>query len=108
MLKGAIEQGRGGGYLRIDSRSVCEAQAVSLTALLSLIMPRHESVTEEYVDESRAGLSAEARTNSNIYPYLIALRRVDQGYRRDEIATKLAVGRVTRRLAPTLHGALAD
>jgi hypothetical protein len=68
-------------------------------------MPRHESVTDEYVDELRAGFLAQAervkaapdwpetqkRMNTGTYPYLLAQGRVDQGWTRDEITRELEV-----------------
>jgi hypothetical protein len=73
-------------------------------------MPRHETVTDEYVDELEAGLRAPAAApnrqglvNTGAYPYLVALRHVDQGWTRDEIAKDLTVAIVTGRLRGTFH-----
>jgi hypothetical protein len=63
-------------------------------------MPRHESVTDEYVDRLRAGLRSQAVSpnqgwvNTGAYPYLVALRQVDQGWSRDRIATDLVTARL--------------
>jgi hypothetical protein len=71
-------------------------------------MPRHKTVTDEYVDGLRAGLSAQAAApnrpekqgwvNTGAYPYLVALRHVDQGWTRDKITEELTVAIVTGRL----------
>jgi hypothetical protein len=67
-------------------------------------MPRHESVTDDYVAELRAGFLAEAervkaapdwdetrkRMVTGTYPYLVATSRVDEGWTREEIARELA------------------
>ena len=73
-------------------------------------MPRHKTVTDEYVDELRAGLLAQAAApnwpgnqvwvNTGAYPYLVALRHVDQGWTRDKIAEDLTVAIVSGRLRP--------
>ena len=74
------------------------------------IMPRHETVTDEYVDGLRASLRAQAAApnrqglvNTGAYPYLVALRHVDQGWTRDKIAEELAVAIVTGRLRGTFN-----
>jgi hypothetical protein len=71
-------------------------------------MPRHKTVTDEYVDGLRDGLRAQAGAhnrpatqgwvNTGAYPYLVALRHVDQGWTRDKIAEELAVAIVAGRL----------
>jgi hypothetical protein len=80
-------------------------------------MPRHESVTDEYVDELRVGFLAQVervkaapdwpetqkRMNTGTYPYLVAQGRVDQGWTRDEIARELAVRIVTGRLGGPIN-----
>jgi hypothetical protein len=63
-------------------------------------MPRHESVTDEYVNRLRAGLRAQAVApnqgwmNADAYPYLLALHQVDQGWSRDQIARDLVTARL--------------
>jgi ribosome-binding protein aMBF1 (putative translation factor) len=68
-------------------------------------MPRHESVTNEYVAELKAKYNDEVervkiasdwpetqkRTVTGTHPYLVALDRVDQGWSREEIATELGI-----------------
>ncbi len=73
-------------------------------------MPRHESVTDEYVDGLRAGVGAAPDrpetlgwVNTGTYPYLVALRHVNQGWTRDKIAEELAVAIVTGRLRGPHH-----
>jgi len=79
-------------------------------------MPRHESVTDQYVAELQAGFLAEAervkaahdwpetqrRMIGGTYPYLAATRRVNEGWARDEIANELAIrlnlGKMTTRV----------
>jgi hypothetical protein len=75
-------------------------------------MRRHESVTDEYVDELRAGFLAQTQRvkaaanwpetqklmNTFTYPYVVALSRVDQGWTREKITEELKVTMVTRRL----------
>jgi hypothetical protein len=67
-------------------------------------MPRHETATDEYVDGLRAGLRAQVAApnqglvNTGAYPYLVALRHVDQGWSRDKIAEELTAALATRRL----------
>ena len=68
-------------------------------------MPRHKTVTDEYVNGLRADLRAATNrtgtqgwVNTDTYPYLVALRHVDQGWTRDKIAEELAVAIVTGRL----------
>jgi hypothetical protein len=79
---------------------------VGLNALLPLLIPRHKTVTDEYVDGLRAGLSAQAAApnqgwvDTGAYSYLVALRHVDQGWTRDKIAEDLTVAIVTGRLRP--------
>jgi len=76
-------------------------------------MPRHKTVTDEYVDGLRAGLRAQVAApnqgwvNTGAYPYLVALRHVDQGWARDEIARELTVAIVTGRLLGLIQPALA-
>jgi hypothetical protein len=67
--------------------------------------PRHESVTDEYVDKLRAGFLAHAervkaaadwpetqkRMNTGTYPFILAQSRVDQGWTQDEITRELEV-----------------
>jgi hypothetical protein len=80
-------------------------------------MPRHESVTEEYVAELRAGFLAEAervevapdwyetqkRTAAGTYPYLVAQSRINEGWIRDEIARELEIRVVTGRLGGPIN-----
>jgi hypothetical protein len=68
-------------------------------------MPRHESVTDEFVDELQASFLTHAervkaapdwpetqkRMNTGTYPFLLAQKRVDQGWTRDEITRELQV-----------------
>jgi hypothetical protein len=79
-------------------------------------MPRHESVTDEYVAELQAGFLAEAelvkaapdwsatqrRTVGGTHPYLVAAARVNEGWTRDDIAneltTRLTLGKMTTRV----------
>ena len=79
-------------------------------------MPRHESVTDEYVAELQAGFLAEAervkaapdwpetqrRTIGGTHPYLVATGRVNEGWTQAEIAselaTRLTLGRLTTRV----------
>lgn len=65
----------------------------------------HESVTEEFIAELRAGFSREAervkaapdwpetqkRTIAGTHPYLTALARVDEGWTRAEIGQELSM-----------------
>jgi hypothetical protein len=78
-------------------------------------MPRHESVTDEYVAELRAGLLVRAdrvkaapdwsETQRLLVTYtdpsIVAQGRVDQGWTREEIAQELAVRITAARLTGT-------
>jgi hypothetical protein len=73
-------------------------------------MPRHESVSDEYVAELRAGFLAEAewvrsasdwpetqrRMVMGTYPYLVALGRVDERWSREQISRELEIRRAFR------------
>jgi hypothetical protein len=73
--------------------------------MYSGVMPRHESVTDEYVAELKAKFYDEAervktapdwpetqkRIVTGTHPYLVAMGRVDQGWSREEIATELGI-----------------
>jgi hypothetical protein len=79
-------------------------------------MPRHESVTDEYVAELQAGFVAEAgrvkaapdwsetqrRMIGGTHPFLVATGRVNEGWTREEIAneltTRLTLGKMTTRV----------
>jgi hypothetical protein len=77
-------------------------------------MPRHESVTDEYVAELQAGFLAEAervkaapdwpetrkRMVTGTYAYLVAIRCADEGWTRERIALDLE----TRKLFGALPG----
>jgi hypothetical protein len=68
-------------------------------------MPRHESVTDEYIEELNAGLKAEiervqaasdfAETQKRMITgtnaYRTALDRVEEGWSREEIAQELGI-----------------
>jgi hypothetical protein len=68
-------------------------------------MPRHESVTERFVGELRAGFLAEAervkdapdwpetqkRMASGTYAYLVATSRLDEGWTQYDIAQELGI-----------------
>ena len=68
-------------------------------------MPHHESVTDEYLAELKAGLQAETErvragldwqetqklTITGTYAYQTALDRVEQGWSREEISRELGI-----------------
>jgi hypothetical protein len=80
-------------------------------------MPRHESVTDEYVAGWQAKFFAEAdrvKAAPNwpetqklmvtfTYPYSVAINRVDGGWTQEEIARELAVRITTARLTGTIN-----
>ena len=75
-------------------------------------MPRHESVTDDYVAELHAGFSAEServktatdwaetqkRMVTGTYPYRLALERVEEGWNREEIDRELGIRTFFREL----------
>ena len=75
-------------------------------------MPKHESVTDNYVAELEAGFLAEAkhvkaaadwaetqkRTVTGTYPYLVALGRVKEGWSREDIDRELGIRTVFGKL----------
>lgn len=68
-------------------------------------MPRHESVTDEFIADLQAGFLAEAervkaaptwdetqkRMVAGTYPYTVALNRVKEGWTQDQIKQELAL-----------------
>ncbi len=68
-------------------------------------MPRHPSITDEYIEELKTGLKSEAervkaapdwqetqkRTITGTYAYQTALDRVEQGWTREEIEQELGI-----------------
>ena len=73
-------------------------------------MPRHESISDEYVAELRGGFLSEAewvkeapdwpetqgRMFTGTYPYLVAISRVEEGWPREQIDRELQIMRAFR------------
>ena len=71
-------------------------------------MTRHESVSDEYVAQLRAGFLTEAelvksaqdwnetqrRMVDGTHPYLVAIGRANEGWKRDDIARELDASRL--------------
>lgn len=80
-------------------------------------MPRHESVTDEYIEELKDGLKAEAervrmapdwqktqkRMVTGTYAYQTALDRAEQGWTREEIQRELEIRTTFGKLPNQVH-----